>query len=365
MKQSLRIIHGADFHLDAPFGALPPEKAAQRRGEQRELLRRLALLSNRAQADLVLLSGDLFDGGDLYGETLDALVEALGSIQAEVFIAPGNHDFWTTHSAYARKWPKHIHIFTEPNIEQVELPELNCTVYGTAFTGPYREDRPLQDFHAPDDGRIHIMVLHGDLSPNSRYAPITREDLEGSGLDYVALGHIHTCSGVQRAGKTSWAYPGCPEGRGFDETGDKGVLCGVVGSGGAELAFASLCTRRYLIQEVDVTGREIEEAVRAALPEQVSPDLCRIILTGERSEEPNLSALLALAAPHYYSVSLRDHTRLRQDLWKRAEEDTLTGLVLRDLKRRMEEAPSEEERASLELAARFALAALEHREDPL
>ena len=72
MKQSLRVIHGADFHLDAPFGALPPEKAAQRRGEQRELLRRLALLSNRAQADLVLLSGDLFDGGDLYGESKTA-----------------------------------------------------------------------------------------------------------------------------------------------------------------------------------------------------------------------------------------------------------------------------------------------------
>lgn len=365
MKQSLRVIHGADFHLDAPFSALPPEKAAQRRGEQRELLRRLALLSNRAQADLVLLSGDLFDGGEIYGETLDALVEALSFIQAQVFIAPGNHDFWTTHSAYARKWPEHIHIFTEPAIEHVDLPELNCTVYGTAFTGPYREDRPLKGFQAPDDGKIHIMVLHGEVNPDSRYAPITREDLEESRLDYVALGHVHTCSGIQRLGKTSWAYPGCPEGRGFDETGEKGVLCGVVGSGGAELAFASLCTRRYLIQEVDVTGKEPEEALRAALPAEKSKDLCRIILTGERSSEPDRKALSALAAPWYYSVSVRDHTRLRRDLWKRAEEDTLTGLVLRDLKRRMEEAPSDEDRASLELAARFALAALEHREDPL
>ena len=30
----LKIIHGADFHLDAPFAALPPEQAAQRRAEQ-------------------------------------------------------------------------------------------------------------------------------------------------------------------------------------------------------------------------------------------------------------------------------------------------------------------------------------------
>ena len=38
----LTIIHGADFHLDAPFAALPPDKARARRAEQRELLDRLA-----------------------------------------------------------------------------------------------------------------------------------------------------------------------------------------------------------------------------------------------------------------------------------------------------------------------------------
>ena len=72
----LKVIHGADFHLDAPFHALPPEKAAGRRAEQRELLFRLADLANREGADLVLLSGDLFDGAEIYGETLEALENA-------------------------------------------------------------------------------------------------------------------------------------------------------------------------------------------------------------------------------------------------------------------------------------------------
>ena len=93
MSRPLRIVHGADFHLDAPFAALPPEKAVQRRGEQRQLLHRLATLVNRSQADLVFLSGDLFDGGELYGETLDALVQALSAMNAQVFLAPGNHDY--------------------------------------------------------------------------------------------------------------------------------------------------------------------------------------------------------------------------------------------------------------------------------
>ena len=49
----LNIIHGADFHLDSPFSGLSPERAAQRRGEQRDLLTRLAQL---ARVDR--LSGD-------------------------------------------------------------------------------------------------------------------------------------------------------------------------------------------------------------------------------------------------------------------------------------------------------------------
>ena len=54
----LTIIHGADFHLDAPFAALPPDKARARRAEQRELLDRLAGLAEERRADVVLLSGD-------------------------------------------------------------------------------------------------------------------------------------------------------------------------------------------------------------------------------------------------------------------------------------------------------------------
>ena len=48
----LTIIHGADFHLDAPFAALPPDKARARRAEQRELLDRLAGLAEERRADV-------------------------------------------------------------------------------------------------------------------------------------------------------------------------------------------------------------------------------------------------------------------------------------------------------------------------
>ena len=54
----LRILHAADLHLDSPFEGLPAGKAALRRGEQRELLGRLAELARQEQGQLVLAAGD-------------------------------------------------------------------------------------------------------------------------------------------------------------------------------------------------------------------------------------------------------------------------------------------------------------------
>ncbi len=357
----LKFIHGADFHLDAPFAALSPEQARQRRAEQRQLLSRLADLVRSEGAELVLLAGDLLDGGETYQETVEALARTLGQLAVPVFIAPGNHDPYAPRSVYAgTAWPDNVHIFSAVQPQAVELPELGCVVHGAAFTTPQADRSPLLGFSAPRDGKIHLMVLHGDTAGQGRYGPIGEADIAASGLTYLALGHIHTCSGLQKAGDTFWAYPGCPEGRGFDETGEKGVLSVTVADGGGVSArFVPLAGRRYEIVEADVTGADSgEEALRAVLPAAPTGDCCRILLTGQRRfDAPDLAALTALAAPSYFSVTLRDDTRPLRDLWERAGEDSLTGLVLRTLK-------GEPEQQRRDLAARFALAALEHGEDP-
>ena len=362
----LTFLHAADFHLDAPFAALPPDRAAQRREEQRALLDRLAQLARDRRADLVLLSGDLMDAGETYAETAQALSRALGSIPAPVFIAPGNHDFWSERSPYAAiRWPENVHIFTDPRPQAVPLPQLGCTVYGAAFTETHRSDSPLVGFHAPPGDGPALMVLHAEVEGRGSYAPITWEEIAASGLTYLALGHIHTYSGPQSAGETVWAYPGCPEGRGFDETGDKGVIWGSIDNGQVSLEFVPLAGRRYRIETLDVSGQDPAQALAAFLPAQPSPDLCRILLTGECGEAGmDLNALEAQAAPFFYSVTLRDQTHPPRNLWERSGEDTLTGLFLQDMARRLECAPDDETRACVERAVRFGLAALEHREDP-
>ena len=88
----IRILHAADLHLDSPFEGLPAAKAAQRRQEQRELLKKMANTAEAEQVQLVLLSGDLLDSDSAYTETAEELVRALGSMSVPVIISPGNHD---------------------------------------------------------------------------------------------------------------------------------------------------------------------------------------------------------------------------------------------------------------------------------
>ena len=114
---------------------------------------------------------------------------------------------------------------------------------------------------------------------------------------------------------------------------------------------------------MDVTGKEPRAAVEAALPPETAGDLYRILLTGETDEGGvHTDALKAALADRFYALELRDRTRLAEDLWAKAEEDSLRGLFLRELRQRRKQAETEAERAEIDLAARFGLAALDHRD---
>ena len=131
----LKFIHAADFHLDSAFAALPPEKAAERRREQRQLMGRLAEAVRAWETDLVLLSGDLFDGKP-YPETVEAVKEALAEMAVPGFLSPGNHDPFGPESPYAGDWPGNVHIFRTPQMESVPLRSLGAMIHGAAFTAP-------------------------------------------------------------------------------------------------------------------------------------------------------------------------------------------------------------------------------------
>lgn len=359
-----KVLHAADFHLDSAFRALPEEQARLRRQESRELPGRLVDWANDHGAQLMLLAGDLFDSDQLYSQTAQMLAQALSRFRGTVVIAPGNHDWLSAVSPYRQPiWPDNVHIFLGRGIERLVLPELQCTVYGAAFTAPEEPESGLRGFYAQPDGSARIMVLHGDMgSRESRYRPLTPEEIAATGLDYLALGHVHAPSAMNRAGNTVWAYPGCPQGRGFDELGERGFLFGDVEPGRVDMRFVPFAGRRYESLTVDVSGGDALDAIRRSLPPDTSRDIYRIRLTGETAEPLTLAPLERALSGEFFRLELRDDTRLRRDLWDRCGDDTLRGLFLGQLRREYDGADPRRQK-EIEQAVRFGLAAMDNTID--
>ncbi len=358
----VKILHAADFHLDSPFQSLPREKAVQRRGEQRALLGEIAALANREGVQLMLLAGDLFDSAVSYFETGAALMELFSSVSAQVVIAPGNHDYFAPGSPWATMTlPDNVHIFKTPALTGFDFPQLGCRVWGAGFTSALCPSL-LRNFNVIDSGRTELMVLHGDLN-GGNYNPITPEQIAASGLDYMALGHVHSFSGFLKAGDTVYAYPGCPEGRGFDETGEKGVILGTVGRRKAELGFVPVAKRRYEIITADVTGSDPQTALLAAADKARADDVVRFVLTGEYEGRVDTEALERQLNDRFFMAQVRSRVTLPMDIWQGMEENSLRGLYLKNLRNRYDAAADDSQRSQILTALKYGLAALDKREE--
>ena len=343
----LKILHSADWHLDSPFTGVTPDQQTYLKEAQRKIPAMVADLCRRENCDLVLLSGDLFDG-PATKDSVENLKRALAHCAVPVFISPGNHDFCAPGSPWLEEnWPENVHIFTG-GLESVAVNNLDCRVYGAGFTSM---DCPglLEGFRADGEERYKLGVLHGDpVQLRSPYCPVTAAQVRDSGLHYLALGHIHK-DGSFCSGRTLCGWPGSIMGRGFDELGEKGVYIVDVDES-VRIRRVLLDTPRF--QEITVNTEE--EKLEDLLPGQGSRDFYRVILTGSR--EVDLTML-----EQFPNLELRDHREAPIDLWESADADTLEGTYFRILREAMDVA-SEENKEQYRLAAEISRKILLGRE---
>ena len=227
-------------------------------------------------------------------------------------------------------------------------------IWGCGFENCYVTDRLLMGVRLPKDELINIGILHGQLvgkNGRSEYNAITDEDIEKSGIDYLALGHVHKQTRVQRIGGTLFAYSGTIEGQGFDEDGIKGFYTGELSKQQLlrhELIteYVSTSRRRYYHVSVDITqARSRSEVVdmicRAAqsvagddafcvliTENRAEDNLYKITLIGDVCEEAAASVeeLSARLAGKFYYIKVRDNSRLLIDYEELAKENSLKGM---------------------------------------
>ena len=321
---ALKIIHCADIHLDSAMsGIKDTNKLNLRREDMKKTFKKIISLANGA--DILLISGDLFDAKKVLKTTLNFLRDEFLKIpHVKVFIIAGNHDYMSENSPYTTfDFGENVHVFGT-QLECVELDE--CDVYGISFKTANDDREMLKDFSVKNPDKINICLMHGNVS-GTDYNPIKISDIESSGLDYLALGHIHKHSDIKRAKQTFYAYCGCPEGRGNDETGEKGVYALELTKGNmTNASFVPVCTRMYIDEDVDISGASSYDDILEKVNEKHMGDehIYRFNLSGACKMSIDTEIIKENIAG--FSVVVRDNTTPSVNLEEMCADFSLKGL---------------------------------------
>ena len=349
----MKILHSADWHLDSPLRGHEPRQQEYLKNALLSIPGKIATLCKQENCDLMLISGDVFDRA-YTADSYQAVYNALQEVQIPVFITPGNHDFISMNSAWVKEpWPENVTVFTEQVMTEKKIP--GGSVWGAAF---HAMEAPamLKGFHTEKDG-FAIGILHGDTTQaKSPYCPITAKQIKDSGLDYLALGHIHEAGQVQ-AGDTLCAWPGCPMGTGYDESGEKGVRIVELGET-VTSRFVPLDTPRFYDLEVEPEEDPVA-AVGSLLPAVGNLDFYRITLVGP--SQPLDMAALQKEFSQFPNLVLRDRTVLPVDPWCAVGEDSFEGMYFSLLQKNLD-TQDENQRRITELAAKISRQLLDGRE---
>lgn len=355
MGRTISMVHAADFHLGSGFGTFPRDKQALLSDElNRAFLATISYVKDHDIA-LLLIAGDLFDKSNISDSTKKMVIDAFSSIpNTKICISPGNHDPYTVDSPYAMEtWPSNVYIFTKREWTYIDFDDLGVRVWGVAFcTNRERTSLCPSGFSVKSssvDGfateNIDILLVHGDLysgtKKQSDYNLIMKDFIAESGADYCALGHVHNRTLPARTGRTYYAYSGCPQGRGYDETEECGIFAGTIEKGKVNLSFVPMNQRTFHAISISVDGAQtdqnVEECVMADLKGKYSDvlrrDAFRITLTGDVPVPftPNLVALKARLDEILFTSRLYDNTTSRKDADEIAKEETLRGAFVRTL----------------------------------
>ena len=286
----IRFLQVSDLHLGRPFGWLPPDRRADRRGDQRRALDLAVRQAIERGADAILVPGDLFDLDYVDADTLAYAVHAFDVNGCPpVFIAPGNHDPCSTTSPYwnaallkARgfAWPAHVRVFDSPDWTAVPLSGVDavriwgrCSIQGVASAARPLARESLAPLAAAGGEGVNVALFHGSregfVPPGQKpVSPFSDAEALASPFDYLAVGHLHAPQSLEvgdGSGGVRLAYAGAAISLDLSELGRHGAyevrLTTGAGLARAEVEFIELDRRRAYDVTVDVTGSPSAEQV--------------------------------------------------------------------------------------------------------
>ena len=379
----VKLIHTADLHLDSAFRSrFTKEEAENRRQKQLMAWKELLSFAVEKKVQGILIAGDLFDSPVISHGTMDFFLSTVSEHpEISFFYLRGNHDTENTFR-YQENLPKNLFLFSEKG-KKYRLNDrllLAGVEYGTkdisfgenegatqgagqaaeqgvgqenahgaeALSKSESESEEESKFLKLKEEDCNILLLHGALyqgTPKGEAVQgeegIFLKNLEKLPLSYIALGHIHKGGEGRLNNGALWAYPGCLQGRGFDEEGERGFLYLKVEEEKKEIRkeFIPIKQGEFRILEIELLEDEgtlaclkkIEvEMEKAGIAKE---DSLRIILKGKKGleQERNLRYLQLQLQDSVFFLEIRDECELSWNREEAMKEKSLKGEFLRVL----------------------------------
>jgi exonuclease SbcD len=356
----LRLLHTADVHLGARHADLGEQAAAQRE-RQFAAFQAAIELAIAEKVDVFLIAGDLFDSNTQPRRSVERVAAELKRLVAariRTVIIPGTHDVYDRASLYrvhdiavlagSTEDDDFVTVLT-PDRPSVHLGACDVIVHGPVFATKRAPHSPLRDLkvRGGDGATWHVGMVHGSLAIPDRTdrdeVVVTREEIEATGLDYLALGHWHSAQ-QGKAGATTWAYAGAPEPVAVTQDGAGKILL---------VELDETAGRRTVKVEERVVGRtrfeklDIDAAVLADQPALVDriaakadPDLILDArLTGVRPDELDVSTdeVEERLKGRFLKLRVRDLSMPALTEGSLPSPDTIPGAFIRNVEGRIAE----------------------------
>ncbi len=156
----------------------------------------------------------------------------------------------------------------------------------------------------------------------------------------MPCGHIH-----KPDYRSTIVYPGSTISLGFDELGEHGMIVGEIEKNNLQLEFIPLDEETFKEIKISVTDMIAKEELIEKINqvEITNQEYIKIILEGNRNFEINKYDLLKYIENERI-IKIKDKTKIAYDLEKMANENTLKGLFIKKMLKKLAEEEEERKR---------------------
>ena len=203
----MKIIQTSDLHLSS------------KKPERIKALENIISTAIEQKADLMLISGDLFDSDEQADTLRPVLRNMLSSLPFAIIAIPGNHDMGSYRSDL--NFGNSIRIMTSKPFEITDHEDTR--LISVPYSNQNFNDLVFDLKNKVDKSRINILMLHCTLDipylgeeeygqeERQAYLPVNSRVLGDLGFDYIMSGHFHSRVVENHISeKTVFIYSGSP-----------------------------------------------------------------------------------------------------------------------------------------------------------